>query len=119
MLTNFYFFYFYFSFHEVFGRDINMTENFVREKLGDSDAINKYPRAVVTDSFVNVVLARYEKDVTDDRCAIMVNNAKELYSSDNINRHAIVQIAKDKRISYFLRQNKEKMISLVLKRFKK
>jgi len=94
-----------------------MTEECVREKLDGCDALYNHPGAVITDSFVNTVRSKYDENVMEERVKIIYELAQLYYKKHNITRHAIVDVTKQKRITYFMRQHKDKMISCILKKF--
>jgi len=106
---------------EVFGNEpyINMTDECVREKLDGCDSLHKHPGAVITESFVNTVKSRFDENVMEGRIEIIYEIARQIYDKHTITRHAIVDITKQKKIFYFLKQHKERMMSIILKRFTK
>lgn len=94
-----------------------MTPQLISEKLIDSDEMAAYPGAAVTDSFVMKIKLMYDAKVLESRAEILYDLAKNEYGPHNITKYAITTLAKEKKIHYFLTNDKERIINAVIRRF--
>jgi hypothetical protein len=94
-----------------------MTEKIIREKLEESDEFVNHAGAVITDYFISAVKNRIDDDVMDDRVKILYQNAKIDYDRKTVSRYAIQDIAKAKKLHFFLNSRKEEIIKSVIKMF--
>lgn len=90
------------------------TDAGVRERLLDSDAYAAHPTATVTDALVQRVKAWFNDAVLEDRAAILVGHLSADYNKRNISRHAIIDMAKQRKLHYFLNQDQDKMCRRIM-----
>jgi hypothetical protein len=110
-----YYYLFYFIFEGIFGNEpyVNITPQLIIEKLIDSGKLVTHPGAAVTDSFVNKIKTQYYTEVMNSRVEILYELAKVEYDRSNISKYAIITLAKDNKIHYFLNYDKERIIRTI------
>lgn len=89
----------------------------IREKLEDSNAKAAYPKARITDAYLEQIRDNLNKKVAGQRVVILVDILMDDYTRDNLSKEAIIDAAKRKKIHYFLKHDAGKMFRDVMKRF--
>lgn len=98
------------------------TYNQFLDSLKESEIFSKYPLAVIGEEAFSAYRYRWESSVLHKRSEILTEYArKEGYNYKNISRIAILDVARLKKIRYFLEDTrvKDKMLHLVIKNIKK
>lgn len=96
----------------------NLTEELIKEKLQLSDAYAEYPLAKITNGFISKIQTQFYQKVFKSRIDILYDLCKASYSEHNINRYAVVDLATIKKIGYFLKTDRDRVITETIKRFK-
>ncbi|CAI6357779.1 unnamed protein product [Macrosiphum euphorbiae] len=89
----------------------------IREKLEDSNAKAMYPKANITDAYLNQIRENFNKQVAGERVNILVEILMADYTRDNISKQAIIDAAKRKKLHYFLKHDADKICRKVMNRF--
>jgi len=89
----------------------------IREKLEDSNAKALYPKANITDAYLNRIRENFNKQVAEERVNILVEILMADYTRDNISKQAIIDAAKRKKLHYFLKHDADKICKKVMNRF--
>lgn len=73
----------------------------IREKMEDSNAKALYPKANITDAYLNRIRENFNKQVAEERVNILVEILMADYTRDNISKQAIIDAAKRKKLTTF------------------
>lgn len=84
----------------------------IRETLEDSNAKTSYPKAHITDAYLNQIRENFNKKVD-----ILVDILMADYTRENISKESIIDTAKRKKIHYFLKHDAGKIFKKVINRF--
>lgn len=94
------------------------TEKDIRERLLDSDAYAAHPSANVTTALVQRVMARFNNEVFEQRADILIEHLRSEYNRDNISKYAVIDVAKQHKLHYFLGNDSDKMVQKVMAAFR-
>jgi len=73
-------------------------------KIRESDVCREYHSAKIDSYYVNQLVERFDFAVLQRRCDILLQEViRAGYNKNNISEHAIVDVAKQRKIGYFLK----------------